>query len=62
MAKRGDRGVLLHPVEAELCVAPYAVMNEDVLITCGAVEDERLRAAERALLDLRWGLRTSSTS
>jgi len=57
MAKRGDRGVLLHPVEAELCVAPYAVMNEDVLITCGAVEDERLRAAERALLDLRVGLK-----
>jgi len=57
MAKRGDKGVLLHPVEAELCVAPYAVMNEDVLITCGAIEDERLRAAERALLDLRVGLK-----
>ena len=57
MAKRGERGVLLHPVEAELCVAPYAVMNEDVLITCGAVEDERIRAAERALLALRVGLK-----
>ncbi|ACB39832.1 ATP-binding protein [Pyrobaculum neutrophilum] len=57
MAKRGERGVLLHPVEAELCTAPYAVMNEDVLITCSAVEDERLRAAERALLDLRIGLK-----
>jgi hypothetical protein len=57
MAKRGERGALLYPVEADLCVAPYAVMNEDALITCGAVEDERLRAAERALLTLRVGLK-----
>ncbi|ABO09403.1 ATP-binding protein [Pyrobaculum calidifontis] len=56
-AKRGERGVLLKPVEAELCTAPYAVLNEDVLITCGAVEDEKLREAERALLALRIGLR-----
>jgi hypothetical protein len=57
MAKRGDRGILLYPVETELCVAPYAVMNEDVMIPCGAVEDGRVRAAERTLLDLRVGLK-----
>jgi hypothetical protein len=57
MAKRGERGALVYPTEAELCVAPYAVMNEDVLIPCGVVEDERVRAAERALLDLRVGLK-----
>ncbi|MGC8993863.1 MAG: ATP-binding protein [Pyrobaculum sp.] len=57
MAKRGERGVLTHPVEAELCAAPYAVMNEDVLITCAAVESEELRAAERALMELRIGLK-----
>ncbi|MEM1597329.1 MAG: ATP-binding protein [Pyrobaculum sp.] len=53
--KRGERGALTHPVEAELCVAPYAVMNEDALITCGAVEE--VREAERALLALRIGLK-----
>lgn len=57
MAKKGERGALLYPVEIELCTAPYAVMNEDVLITCGTVEDERVRAAERALLSLRIGVK-----
>ncbi|MEM1836747.1 MAG: ATP-binding protein [Pyrobaculum sp.] len=57
MAKRGERGVLTYPLEAELCVAPFAVMNEDVLITCGAVEEEKVREAERALLNLRIGLK-----
>ncbi|RFA93540.1 ATP-binding protein [Pyrobaculum aerophilum] len=57
MAKRGERGILTYPKEAELCVAPYAVMNEDVLITCEPLDDERIREAERALLELRVGLK-----
>ncbi|MEZ0318390.1 MAG: ATP-binding protein [Pyrobaculum sp.] len=56
-AKRGERGALTYPVEAELCVAPYAVMNEDALITCSSVEHEKVREAERALLALRIGLK-----
>lgn len=57
MTKRGERGALIYPVEAELCTAPYAVMNEDALIPCASIDDERVREAERALLELRVGLK-----
>lgn len=57
MAKRGDGGYLVEPVEAKLCVTPYAVISEDVLTLCSQVEDERVKAAERALLELRIGLK-----
>ncbi|AFA38575.1 hypothetical protein Pogu_0548 [Pyrobaculum oguniense TE7] len=57
LVKKGDGGVMTHPTEARLCVAPFAVMNEDVLIACDPVEDERFRMAERALLELRIGLK-----
>ncbi len=57
LAKRNGGGSLTYPMEVPLCTAPYAVINEDVLITCSAVEDERVKKAERTLFDLRVGLR-----
>lgn len=59
IAKRDQKGVVLYPegINVELCTAPYAVLNEDVLIPCGPVDDERFREAERALLRLRVDLK-----
>lgn len=59
VAKRGQRGAVIYPpdLSAELCTAPYAVLNEDVLIPCGEVADERFKRAERILLELRVGLK-----
>ena len=59
VAKSGQRGRVVYPegLDAELCAAPYAVLNEDVLIPCGQVDDEVFKRAERILLDLRVGLK-----
>lgn len=59
LAKRGQRGEIVYPedLRVELCAAPYAVLNEDVLIPCGQVPDERYKEAERILLSLRVGLK-----
>lgn len=58
--KSGQRGVVVYPeIGAELCTAPYAVLNEDVLIACSSVDDERFRRAERILMELRIGLKDS---
>ncbi|MFB6490596.1 MAG: ATP-binding protein [Thermoproteus sp. AZ2] len=59
LIKRGDRGIaeLAGGRTAELCTAPYAVLSEDALIPCSPVEDEGFRRAERALMELRIGLK-----
>ncbi|MEL9991562.1 MAG: ATP-binding protein [Thermoproteus sp.] len=59
IAKRDQKGVVLYPegIDVELCTAPYAVLNEDVLIPCGPIDDERFKEAERALLRLRVDLK-----
>ncbi len=60
IAKSGQKGVVKYPeIGVELCTAPYAVLNEDVLIPCSSVDDERFRKAERILLELRIGLKDS---